>query len=377
MNKNSAIFEFESDDNTIYALRIGKVFNAKAAPLSIEIDDGIANRADFNDWLTNRRIPASRMQIEAGLNCLSQSLNQDITTAILSEKNYYLSLSDQYWIKPNDSNVTWNEINFFTNTFSDDVGNALFDNIHSKNISLLDPVNSSDGVLKKKWIIHNGKRQLIKSGSGAISQEVFNEEIASALCKLLNIDSYVEYKAEILNGTPVSVCDCFIDENTEFVSAQAVLKHFPYNTRGDEYKSYINCCKSLGVTVTDSLDSMIVIDYLIGNTDRHYRNFGLIRDVENYRVVNAAPLFDFGTSLFWNKPDNVISSSDDIASKPFRDYHSQQIKLVKNPERFDLNKLQGFSQEAYKILNKYDIIPKQRIEILCDVLEKRIEKLKE
>ena len=130
MNKNSAVFDFESDDNTIYALRIGKVFNAKAAPLSIEIDDGIANRADFNNWLTNRRIPASRMQIEAGLNCLSRSLNQEITTTLLSEKNYYLSLSDQYWIKPNNSNVAWDEINFFTNPFSDDVGNALFDNIH-------------------------------------------------------------------------------------------------------------------------------------------------------------------------------------------------------------------------------------------------------
>ena len=198
MNKNSAVFDFESDDNTIYALRIGKVFNAKAAPLSIEIDDGIANRADFNNWLTNRRIPASRMQIEAGLNCLSRSLNQEITTTLLSEKNYYLSLSDQYWIKPNNSNVAWDEINFFTNPFSDDVGNALFDNIHSKNISLLDPVNSSDGVLKKKWIIRNNKRQLIKSGSGTISQEVFNEEIASALCKRLNIDNYVEYKAELL-----------------------------------------------------------------------------------------------------------------------------------------------------------------------------------
>ena len=39
---------------------------------------------------------------------------------------YGLSLSDQYWICPKDSNLTWEEINFFSNEFSDDIGDVLF-----------------------------------------------------------------------------------------------------------------------------------------------------------------------------------------------------------------------------------------------------------
>ena len=41
-----------------------------------------------------------------------------------------LSLSDQYWMKPAESNLEWKDINFFENSFSDDVGNILGHVIH-------------------------------------------------------------------------------------------------------------------------------------------------------------------------------------------------------------------------------------------------------
>ena len=33
---------------------------------------------------------------------------------------------DHYWIKPADSGLTWHNVNFFENPFSEDVGDALF-----------------------------------------------------------------------------------------------------------------------------------------------------------------------------------------------------------------------------------------------------------
>lgn len=52
---------------------------------------------------------------------------------------------------------------FFENTFSDDVGNILFDQTASGNpVSLMSPDNTSDGWLKKKWKIIDDKRCLIK-----------------------------------------------------------------------------------------------------------------------------------------------------------------------------------------------------------------------
>lgn len=63
-------------------------------------------------------------------------------------------MSDQYWIAPSESNISWSEVNFFENSFSKDVGNVLLgENIDNKTIDLMSPDNTSDGWLKKKWEI--------------------------------------------------------------------------------------------------------------------------------------------------------------------------------------------------------------------------------
>ncbi len=85
-----------------------------------------------------------------------------------------MSLSDQYWANPDSSGLSWHDVNFFENDFSDDVGKALFGNLDVQDISslsLLSPDNTSDGWLKKKWIIDNGDRVLLKGGSGESQQK--------------------------------------------------------------------------------------------------------------------------------------------------------------------------------------------------------------
>lgn len=41
--------------------------------------------------------------------------------------------------------------------------------------------------------------------------------------------------------------------------------------------------------VSDFLDRMIVVDYLVGNDDRHYGNFGLLRDAETLEIEGSPP----------------------------------------------------------------------------------------
>ncbi|MDR0641205.1 MAG: excisionase, partial [Treponema sp.] len=100
---------------------------------------------------------------------------------VLSEKEllarcYGLSLADQYWICPKDSGLTWDKINFFDNSFSRDVGDVLF-GVRNKpagdDIDMVSPDNTSDGWLKKRWVIHKGKRKLIKAGSPPYRQEPY------------------------------------------------------------------------------------------------------------------------------------------------------------------------------------------------------------
>ena len=46
---------------------------------------------------------------------------------LLDAKAYCLSLSDQYWVKRVDEDILWEDINFFDNEFSEDIGKILFD----------------------------------------------------------------------------------------------------------------------------------------------------------------------------------------------------------------------------------------------------------
>ena len=45
---------------------------------------------------------------------------------------------------------------------------------------------------------------------------------------------------------------------------------------------------------------MIMTDFIITNSDRHWYNFGILRDVETLRFVSMAPIFDNGNSMFYN-----------------------------------------------------------------------------
>lgn len=78
---------------------------------------------------------------------------------VLSETDA-LSLTDHYWIMPEDKNITWHEINYYENKFSEDVGKVLLDNTYNiKDVNIFSPGNSSDGKLKKKkWYKSLNKR---------------------------------------------------------------------------------------------------------------------------------------------------------------------------------------------------------------------------
>ena len=118
----------------------------------------------LNKWWTDRSIPASRSGVRDALEILRVS-----TPKLLLAKCYGLSLSDQYWVKPINSDLEWELVNFFDNDFSEDVGDILFGKAKdSENISLNSPDNTSDGCLKKRWKIINQKRCLLKAGMFAI-----------------------------------------------------------------------------------------------------------------------------------------------------------------------------------------------------------------
>ena len=72
----------------------------------------------------------------------------------------------------------------------------------------------------------------------------------------------------------------------------------------------------------------IVLDYLFVNEDRHLNNFGVVRKAESLKYMCAAPIFDSGTSMWFDKPTAMIGDTPKLVCKPFKNTHEEQIKLV-------------------------------------------------
>ena len=258
-------------------------------------------------------------------------------------------------MKPADSDLTWESVNFFDHDFSDDVGDVLF-GICQKDadLNLISPDNTSDGNLQKRWKIIDGKRCLLKAGSAPFRQQSFNEAIASIIMKRLGID-HVPYSVKWSDGKPYSVCADFVTKETDLVSAWRILQIRPKANHENFYLHYVNICKELGIDVVPALDRMIVLDYIIGNEDRHFNNFGLLRNADTLDWIGAAPIFDSGTSLWYDRSVEQMFLSD-ISCKPFKKSHGEQIKLVSSFDWLDLDKLNGIEDEVYEILTEQKAI---------------------
>lgn len=377
MHKDNPVAALEIDEASGVISAIGEVYAEEHIPLGITVKRGRIERSELNDWWKGRAIPASRSGIKTVLEDL-----QIATTQRLLEKCLGLSLSDQYWICPQSRNLKWSEINFFENNFSDDMGNILFGKVSSgemilnDEISLMSPDNTSDGWLKKKWKIINGKRCLIKGGSGAIQQEPYNEVIASKIMERLDIP-HVKYSLIMEEEYPYSICEDFITPQTELISAWYVMQTEKKPNHISVYQHYVNCCEKLGIPkIKESLDQMMVVDYLIANENRHQNNFGVIRDVKKLNFIGSAPLFDSGTSLWFDKPTPMIGRTAKLQCKPFKNTHEEQIKLVSSFEWLDISKLNGIEEEFRELVRASIFIDNIRCDAICKAMKERVNSLK-
>ena len=302
MHKNTPVADLQLDTDTGVIRSVGHVYNALHVPVGIPVKKGVIDRSALNTWWTGRAIPASRDRIRDALRELELA-----STQLLLDKCLGLSLSDQYWICPTSSGVRWEEVNFFQNAFSDDVGNILLGRGSSSGrVSLMSPDNTSDGWLKKKWAILDERRCLMKGGSGATQQEPYNEVLASSVMERLGIP-HVTYTLTVQEDYPYSVCEDFITPETELIPAWYIMQTVKRPNHVSVYQHYMDCCEALGIPgVREAVDRMIVLDYLIVNEDRHQNNFGVVRNAETLEYLGAAPIYDSGTSLWFDKPTGMV-----------------------------------------------------------------------
>ena len=179
MHKNIAVADMELDEATSSIQRIDAVYRPEHLPVATASKRDGVDRTALNAWWIDRCIPASRFGVRKALETLELP-----NTQLLLTRCFGLSLSDQYWVRPHGSDLRWERINFFENPFSEDIGDVLLGKAkETVGFDFSSPDNTSDGYLKKRWKIINGKRCLLKAGSNPFMQQPFNEVIASDVYK--------------------------------------------------------------------------------------------------------------------------------------------------------------------------------------------------
>lgn len=374
MHRRIEVAKLELDDETGIIRKIESVMSAEHIPVGVPVKKGIADRSELNKWWTDRSIPASRSGVREALETLELT-----DTKILLIRCFGLSLSDQYWIRPEGTDLTWEKINFFDNSFSDDMGDVLFGKPKkNEDFDFSSPDNTSDGYLKKRWKIINGKRCLIKGGSNLERQQPFNEEIASKIMDRLGV-YHVPYSIIWEDDEPYSVCEDFVTRDTELISAWRIMQTQKKDNSTSVYQHFVNCCKSLGAPdVLPALDRMLVLDYIIANEDRHLNNFGLLRNAETLEWLGFAPIYDSGSSLGYNSLLSQIHTEKNITCKPFKRRHEEQIKLVSSFDWIDFSKLSeagDMVREVFSDPRAKELISANRKEAIAQMVERHIENL--
>lgn len=336
---------------------------------------------ELKKWWARRAVPVSQGDIRRILQA------EDIpTTQSLLVQNLGLSLTDHYWIKPIDSNLKWCDVNIYENDFKESIEEWKFSNSAAdlRNATTFYPGSSLQGELEKKWIIGpEGERILVKGNYGNSSQQSANEVIATLMHKKQNKFPYVEYKFCKLSTEKENkigcMCKNFTDINTEFISAYEVINSVKKRNDISDFEHFIEVCGQNGLDaeyVRNFLEYQILTDFVITNTDRHYNNFGILRDSETLKFTDVAPIFDSGNSMFWNNPKMAIHDDlTNIKVSGFRNKELDLLKYVRNCDNVNLELLPDDS-EIGEILNHGGMV-NEEMEAIVTGYNKKIKMLRE
>ena len=177
---------------------------------------------------------------------------------------------------------------------------------------------------------------------------------------------------------PYCQCDDFLNHDTDLISAYQINKVLIKNNNDSAYTHFVKCCEYLKIpNVIDYLNKMFVFDFIIANEDRHFNNFGFVRNIETLAFEQISPLFDNGGSFGFDKVVEDIGPFRNIESKPFKGDPIEQLKYVTSFDWLSKKQLLKIKDiiknEFIKYESKY--LSKERIEKIIYSASERIEYL--
>ena len=160
------------------------------------------------------------------------------------------------------------------------------------------------GTFLKSESVLDGKKVYYKlsnfdASNGIVGHECINEIIVDRLLTILGVEhlNYELIHALIeIEGRTYETYLCASKDFKEAKESKTALDNY-YRINAIRGESHYDFCERNGWK--DYVDTMLAVDYLIRNRDRHGANIEVLRN-ERKKTVRLAPLFDHGLSLLYS-----------------------------------------------------------------------------
>lgn len=320
-------------------------------------------------WLQKRVIPKNRAFVDEILKSLGLSINN---TKGIIDVCKGLSLNDSYWVVPQEFDGTFEEYNLYENRFSEALSLVAYTGANAVGRAFTaSPELTTQGMLRKAWRYIDGDGiYLYKGGTeGAANtgKKPYSEYYAYQIANAMGLNA-VPYDLENWKGILASKCKLFTDINTAFVPIGRIVKE-------GGIKACLDYYKSISDDAYEELCSMLVFDAVIYNEDRHFVNFGILRDNHTGKVISPAPIFDNGLSLFnMAMPDdfNNLSEYAKTRTTPYGvSFESICKEVIGKKQTAQLRRLLGFKFKRHPSIN----LPEERLQAIEKQIELRVRKL--
>lgn len=294
--KKHVTYEIMHMDRTVAAVStLGqvKLLDEQFMPYDIYLEESndfdvlVNNLANFYHWCASRVLSPDRTYAKEIMNSLgvSQAIT-DQDRAQISLSYHCVSLNDVYWVRTESETVTFAELNLYDNPLNE----ALIPlPLKGKHLTVtnqeLAPDLSTKGCFPKAWISTGTEFRLLKDGGEDV---VRRELLASKICQCFDIPQ-VAYEEYFYDGEMVTQSTIVTSKRYSMVSKMAYDVYAIHNDLDT-----IEECIRLDPIVYYGMN---ILDYLVGNTDRHPENWGFLIDNETNRPVSLYPLMDFNMSF--------------------------------------------------------------------------------
>lgn len=243
----------------------------------------LINNPNANKWLVSRVANGKRTNIRLLKKALRLTGKPDLE--IVKAVNG-ATITDNYWIREIDSSLTYDDVKFSDNYFSNLALKGNYDSFNRAANSKRSktPELTNVGSFEKCWKLRDGKWWMYKKAS---HQEMFSELFVCELGKELgmNMATYERGEGYI--------------KSLDFTEAASV-NFEPASTFMGDNEDYVDVVKALEKLCPHAIPDyvkMIFLDTICANPDRHTNNFGLLRNVKTGELIGLAPNYDNNMAL--------------------------------------------------------------------------------